>query len=376
MHAFFRTTKSLNLALGIRLARNYARLAESFLLKDREPEYSIILFSVQLLTVPSVADVLVNQYDFFNLILCTLSAFFLSNQIFLLQPFKRLLYPSRVNCELRAFRTRRYFNAFHDLRYIMNVDMIKPVLIQDPLCLRQFLEFLSMFQGMNAQVCQKDTHVEYESELWVNAFNVALQIAKCCRQLTDCIAALPQADPDSRRSAAQTLIRALTQTLTQINTWDSSKEELRPEADAAKQPGIAGPQAQTYKEVQLPYVKAVVQVIDYNITEKPVSFHHALHWLLAGLLEHAHLLDDATLLQLGYPGGFPEVLTLFKGEASIERALLPIIEYPIRTIAFSAQIRAGVWVRNGYGIRNQVGGFGSYRIRHSSHQCFTIGTPL
>ncbi|KAG1432825.1 hypothetical protein G6F57_022663 [Rhizopus arrhizus] len=42
--------------LGKRLTRNYARLAESFLLRDREPENSIILFSVQLLTVPSLSS--------------------------------------------------------------------------------------------------------------------------------------------------------------------------------------------------------------------------------------------------------------------------------------------------------------------------------
>ena len=348
------------------MARNYARLAESFLLKDREPESSIILFTVQLLTVPSVADLLVNQYDFFGLICSSLTAFFLTDRLYLVLPSERERYPARVNCESRAFRTRRYFNAFHDLRYIMNVDMIKDVLVQDPLYLRQFLDLISMFQCMNAQVCQKDTHVEYESEIWVNAFNVTLQIGKCCRQFAACFGKLSYSDSSVRLGATRTLVYTITRILRMIDNWGAEPDDMRSVDDHSaskklrptpQQPGISGPGEQEYHTFQLPYVDQPIKVIKYDITSQPVSFHHPLHWLLAFVIEHTAFINDEMLVDVGFPNGFEQVFSLFKTdgkENTTPDVLLPIIEYPIRTVAFSAQVRAGVWVRNGYGIRNQV----------------------
>ncbi|KAI8369913.1 hypothetical protein EDC96DRAFT_503828 [Choanephora cucurbitarum] len=366
--------------LGKRLARNYARLAESFLLRDREPENSIILFSVQLLTVPTVSDLLVHHYYFFGLICSTLTAFFLTDRLYLLLPSQRLDYPSRINCESRAFRTRRYFNAFHDLRYIMNVDMIKCVLAQDPLYLRQYLDLISLFQGMNAQICQKDTHVEYESEIWVNAFNVTLQIAKCCRQFSDCFSMLPLNTEREKTSTVSTIVRAVSRVLKAIVEWgqiDEEEEEMEKNKQLA-QPNnttgnnappqkIYGAMAQEFHTVSLGYTEPF-EVINYNVATQPVSFHHPLHWLLSGLLEYAHLLTDDVLLQAGWEGGFKKVITLFHhSSATSASVLLSILDFPIRTIVFSSQIRAGVWVRNGYGIRNQAHHYRDISLRENTY---------
>jgi hypothetical protein len=351
--------------LGKRLARNYARLAESFLLRDREPENSIILFSVQLLTVPTVSDLLVHNYYFFGLICSTLTAFFLTDRLYLLLPSERSKYSSRINCESRAFRTRRYFNAFHDLRYIMNVDMIKGVLAQDPLYLRQYLDLISLFQGMNAQVCQKDTHVEYESEIWVNAFNVTLQIAKCCRQFSDCFSMLPNNTADDKIVAVTTIVRAVSRVLKKIKEWGKKNEEEEAAENEKRvntlsgtvqppTPKIYGAVEQVFHQVDVSNTESF-EVIKYNVGTEPVSFHHPLHWLLSGLLEYAYLLDDDALRQAGWDGGFKQVITLFTDTHNDSAdVLLRILDFPVRTIVFSSQIRAGVWVRNGYGIRNQV----------------------
>ncbi|GAN09079.1 conserved hypothetical protein [Mucor ambiguus] len=364
--------------LGKRLARNYARLAESFLLRDREPENSIILFSVQLLTVPTVSDLLVHNYYFFGLICSTLTAFFLTDRLYLLLPSERSKYPSRINCESRAFRTRRYFNAFHDLRYIMNVEMIKSVLAQDPLYLGQYLDLISLFQGMNAQVCQKDTHVEYESEIWVNAFNVTLQIAKCCRQFSDCFNTLPSATEQDKINTATTVVHAINRILKKIMEWgqlDEAEETAEREKNLTVPAGpvpaqkIFGAAAQTFHTISLGFSEPF-QVIKYNVATQPVSFHHPLHWLLSGLLEYAHLLNDDVLRHAGWEGGFKQIITLFNGNktaAASPNVLLPILDYPVRTIVFSSQIRAGVWVRNGYGIRNQAHHYRDISLRESTY---------
>ncbi|KAG1474917.1 hypothetical protein G6F56_000048 [Rhizopus delemar] len=366
--------------LGKRLTRNYARLAESFLLRDREPENSIILFSVQLLTVPSVSDLLVYDYYFFGLICSTLTSFFLQDKLRLILPSERSKQPSRINCESRAFRTRRYFNAFHDLRYIMNVNMIKRVLAQDPLYLRQYLDLISLFQGMNGQLCQKDTHVEYESEIWVNAFNVTLQIAKCCRQFSDCFATLPTETLTDKVDTAVTIITAISRVLKQIHEWgkyDPVEEKVEQERAEQERNSTATPAANTFKVygattqkfalVDLEYVDPI-NVVQYTVTEQAVSFHHPLHWLLSGLLEHAHLLTDDVLKEAGWNEGFSHIITLFhENKGPIDEILLPILDFPVRTIVFSSQIRAGVWVRNGYGIRNQAHHYRDISLRENTY---------
>ncbi|KAI9027159.1 hypothetical protein CLU79DRAFT_26254 [Phycomyces nitens] len=358
--------------LGRRLARNYARLAESFLLKDREPENSIILFSVQLLTVPTVSDLLVNEYYFFGIICSTLAAFFLTDHLCLLLPSQRLKLPTRINCESRAFRTRRYFNAFHDLRYIMNVDMIKQVLAMDPIYLRQYLDLITLFQGMNAQTCQKDTHVEYESEIWVNAFNVTLQIAKCCRQFSDCFSMLPTNTIQEKVDTARALVHAITRVLKQIEEWraEDNDEPMEPSSKPNSQPSISGTAKQVFHEVVLPHMQPFA-VIQYSVCKDPVSFHHPLHWLLAGLLEYASLLSDDVLREAGWTGGFLQVITLyntvFEDGNDTTDVLLPILDFPVRTVVFSSQIRASVWVRNGYGIRNQAHHYRDISLRENTY---------
>ncbi|KAI8969011.1 hypothetical protein BDF20DRAFT_916425 [Mycotypha africana] len=356
--------------LGKRLARNYARLAESFLLRDREPENSIILFSVQLLTVPTVSDLLVHDYYFFGLICSTLTAFFLTDRLYLLLPSERAKYPARINCESRAFRTRRYFNAFHDLRYIMNVEMIKRELAEDPLYLRQYLDLISLFQGMNAQVCQKDTHVEYESEIWVNAFNVTLQIAKCCRQFADCFGKLSTSTKEEKISSAIIVCRAISRLLKRISDWGSEEangQAKTSDSIATTSPKVEGIAAQIYHTISLRYTEPF-EIIKYDVASQPVSFHHPLHWLLAGVLEYAHLLDNDTLKQAGWDGGFKKMIVLFSETRNASPSiLLPILDYPIRTIVFSSQIRAGVWVRNGYGIRNQAHHYRDISLRENTY---------
>ncbi|KAG2217780.1 hypothetical protein INT45_011837 [Circinella minor] len=341
---------------GKRLVRNYARLADAFLFRDREPESAIILFSVQLLTVPSVCSLLVNEYYFFGLICSTLAAFFTTDQIYYLPPNERADLPTRLSCESKAFRTRRYFNAFHDLRYILNVDLLKPLLAQDPVYLRHYLDLVSLFQAMNPQLCQKDTHVEYESEIWVNAFNVTLQIAKCCRAFSDCYNTLPKDTPERQVQTAQTLVRAVARILKAIDSWG-----VGPIEEGTMVPATTSVKFHT---VTLPYL-GDMEVIKYDISSEPVSFHHPLHWLLAGVLEAASWLTDHVLEQAGWTSGFTNAITLFN---SADKNLLPrILDFPIRTLAFSSQIRAGVWVRNGYNIRNQVHHYRDISLREATY---------
>ncbi|KAG2173607.1 hypothetical protein INT43_005025 [Umbelopsis isabellina] len=358
--------------IAIRLARNYVTLADAFLLRDREPENSIILFSVQLLTVPTIASLVVNECHFLGQICSVLSSFFLTDCVSLPLVLDRQQVSMRVNCEARSFRSRRYFSAFHDLRYIINTELVKESIIREPLYLRQYIGLIIMFQDMNAVVRQADTHIEYESETWVNAFNVTLQIAKCCRQFSECYAIT--SNDMTKIEESKALVRAILRILRMFSDWVASDEEneiseaTEPGKEKQPQPRIAGIQEQEYHMVELAGTGSY-WVIKYNVANQPVSFHHPLHWLMAGLLENVRLLEDETLKEAGWQGSFCDLIRgtdQCRFDFIDDRRLLAILEYPIRTIVLLAQIRAGVWVRNGYGVRNQAHHYREISLRENT----------
>lgn len=95
------------------------------------------------------------------------------------------------------------------------------------------------------------------------------------------------------------------------------------------------------------------EIVKYDITTSPVSFHHPFHWLLSELFENVSLLHQGVLNELGWLGGFKQMVN-DAFDSKDHDMFLMVLEYPIRTIALLSQINCGVWVRNGYSIRNQV----------------------
>lgn len=280
----------------------------------------------------------------------------------------------RVNCEARSFRSRRYFSAFHDLRYIINTESVKESIIREPLYLRQYIGLIIMFQDMNALVRQADTHIEYESETWVNAFNVTLQIAKCCRQFAECYAVTDSDDEATRIDKCKALVRAILRIFKVFSDWvaTDTENDLADSTELAKerlpQPRIAGIQEQEYHNLQLKGTGSY-WIIKYDVASQSVSFHHPLHWLLAGLLENISLLDDGILAEAGWMTSFCDLIRgtdHCRFDFIDDRRLLAILEYPIRTIVLLSQIRAGVWVRNGYGVRNQAHHYREISLRENT----------
>ena len=350
---------------------------DAFFLKDREPEHSITTLSVQLLTVPTVAATLVKEYKFFGIACSILANFFLTDSIHMVLPeeYRNM----QVDCSSRAIKRPRFAMTFYDIRYVLNAELVKSEVCHQPLYLRHFLDMLFQFQAMDPLVRKDNVHVEYESTSWVNAFNVTLQISKLCRLFADCFASLYQEEEQQKSlEASQSLVRSILRVLYALKTWSPRLTESA--AQVAQQ--AAGPttfneqgqtvdqQGQVVDEEGYGYlIKGVGQqkfksfespaagkmtIIKYDIAKEPVSFHHPYHWLLAELLSHVRLLKDDTLRQLGWANGFKSVLDKFNEHDSSRETFLTVLEYPLRMRALLAQANCGVWVRNGFGIRNQV----------------------
>lgn len=281
--------------------------------KEREAEHSVILFSVQLFTVPTVAAVLINKYDFITTLCRILHSFFtLENGV-------ASTTTGRVNCDSEAFKNRRYFQVFHDLRYIIHSEIARQSIARHPKYLSHYIELVSLFQGMNPQTRQTDTHVEYESETWVSAFNVTLQLAKSCRQFCECF-----------KDSPKIVGSAIRRVLKKLSEWADKREE---ELGVLKRNELL-PRKQGYHIVQT-LTAGSFNVIAYEVASQPVSFHHPLHWFLAGILENVQWLDDDMLADAGF-GSFRELFNsgLDHNHGFLVRnkqeMILALLEYPLR----------------------------------------------
>lgn len=262
----------------------------------------------------------------------------------------------QVDCRSRSITRHRYAYTFFDLRYVLNADLVKSEVSQGPIYLRYFLDMLYQFQAMDPLERQMDTHVEYESSSWVSAFNVTLQVSKLCRLFAGCYSPLQLSGVEASRN----LCRSIYRVLHQIITWEPhrSTEQQSVEGDnsAANNGGdqllIKGVKQQKFRSVSTPH-SGSLDVVDYDVTKEPVSFHHPFHWLLSELLEHISLLRDDLLAEIGWNGGFKQMIQMSCAQLPYD-LFLTILDYPLRTIVMLAQINCGVWVRNGYGVRNQV----------------------
>jgi E3 ubiquitin-protein ligase UBR1 len=99
-------------------------------------------------------------------------------------------------------------------------------------------------------------------------------------------------------------------------------------------------------------------IIQFDVLEEWVSFHHSLHWLLAELFKHVDILSEDSLRKVGLSNLREIVL-----RNANEQAMLTVIDFPLRVLAMIAQIRTGLWVRNGFAIRGQLLHYRDFMLR-------------
>ncbi|KAG0369200.1 hypothetical protein BGZ54_000069 [Gamsiella multidivaricata] len=380
--------------MAVRFAFNYLKIARAFLVVDREPELSIILFSVQLFTVPTIAEMLAREHNFIY-ILCQILISFFQGPNYNGGP---------INCNLPPFENRRYFHIFHDFRYILANDAVKQIVANRPAYQTQMIECLNMFQGMHPNTRYSIDHIEFEANTWVNAFNVTLQLYKCCRQFSDCFTSSPMV-----------LTQVLARTVKKIYEWcDKHEEEMAVNEDAQPpqqtaqthyiqdsvimeagsmpgtfQPHHAGAVSAASASAPGPSTSAsacrtqvhtiampttppsTFEVIEYKVSAQPVAFHHPLHWFLADLLENVNYLDSKELQTVGFES-FRQMMLQFvgnEGDSEEKRMfkLQEIFDYPLRVCVLMAQIKANVWVRNGFVIRTQAQYYREVSLRENTY---------
>ncbi|XP_078462123.1 E3 ubiquitin-protein ligase UBR2 isoform X2 [Lampetra planeri] len=287
---------------AIQFTKNYQRLQKDFMEDDHERSVSVTALSVQIFTVPTLAQELIQTEGLVRVIVTA----------FVEQLLSRRDSSGRFQFErytaLQAFRFHRMHAILGDLRYVL---ACRPAGWSEHLRQRflegfdVLLELLRAMQGMDPVSRQVSQHMEVEPE-WEAAF---------------------------------TLQTKLTHVLAMLQEWCASDELVLVEAYRRCVEALAAGQEEDGPET-LVLAGHTVESGAFCVSQRPVSVHLPLSRLLAGL----HVLLSRT--EVAYTR--PELLPLN------ELSPPALIEQPLRCLAMVAQVHAGMWRRNGFSLVNQI----------------------
>lgn len=308
----------------------YASIVETFVLRDREEDQSISLLTVQVFSVPSVATYLVSEHGFLERIITIIEAFLTMNwteKSITLPPQKRSVYTSKL------FPNERAYHLFYDLRYILSAEGVQRLMCADLCHLKHLLGLMWTFEGIAPDTRQRDRHLEYESDEWISLFHISSHLGRTAKLVGDAYALATQ---DQLLSALRMMNFARGRA--NDTEWPHTGKTRWHLVTLGE--GQHAPSAETYKVPQ------------YDVASQPVSFHHPWHWVLAELMRHTRTLPQNIFHALD-----PERV------GSEDQGALAILDFPLRVAVKLAQVRAGMWVRNGFALRSQAHHYRSAQMR-------------
>ncbi|KAF2711737.1 hypothetical protein K504DRAFT_428429 [Pleomassaria siparia CBS 279.74] len=350
--------------LGLRFAGVYTALAQLYLIADREPDHSIINLSLQMLTTPSITAEIVERGNFLTNLMAILYTFLTTRQVG---------YPWNVDSkatlafEQGAVTNRRMYHFFLDMKYLLGSEYVQERIREDERYLSQFLDLVKLHQGICPNVRAVGEHLEYETEAWISASLITREINKLCKQFSDSFVWHRDDDPTNicraiRSAAKVAIINSLGAERKRFDSAELKAETRFKTLNVfefdAKPSTFDGP---SYK------------IVDYVVAKEPMSFHHALHYTLSWLVDRARSMPRdhlRGLLHFAYPElqkPYTQLGTTIPAHEPDEY-LLALFDFPLRVCAWLAQMRAGIWVRNGITLRHQMTQYRSVSQRDVSYQ--------
>ena len=202
------------------------------------------------------------------------------------------------------FKSKRFMTIFSDLRYLCHNDPVQELIAHNREFIIQFARVCQLFMCVNPNKRAVMSHVEYETDVWISVFNVTLSLSRVIKVYGEAFS----------RSTTAELVSAITTVMHQILMVSAIHNEDR---DTTRFPRVA------FHRVD--FGDSTYEVVDFDVMEGYVSFHHSLQWLLAELFKHVDLLDDDHLREVGF-GSLRDVCL----RNASEQAIQTIIDYPLR----------------------------------------------
>jgi E3 ubiquitin-protein ligase UBR1 len=359
--------------LGLRFAGLYTTLAQLYLIGDREPDHSIINISLQMLTTPSITAEIVERGNFLTSLMAILYTFLTTRQVG--HPWD-VSSNAVLSFDTGTVTNRRMYHFFLDLKYLFGSPHVQERLRTEERYMMQFLDLVKLHQGICPNVRAVGEHVEYETDSWISASLVTREINRLCRQFAESFRNVKEQDSlyvsRAIRLAAKTVI---------INSIGAergrfSQSEIKDEV-----------RFKTLDDFEFEAPDREIDVVKFVVEEEPISFHHALHYTLSWLIECGKAMPVEQLRALlSFTTQELKIKPRSMGKKMMPRYdmhqpedyLMAAFDFPLRVCAWLAQMKAGMWVRNGLSLRHQAGTYRGVSQRDVSHHrdIFLLQTAL
>ncbi|KAL3941667.1 MAG: hypothetical protein SGBAC_004008 [Bacillariaceae sp.] len=262
--------------------------------------------------------------------------------------------PYKLNPNHFVMTHRRYSPCISDLKCVLNVKGM-PRLFASRIgtFLRDWIETLSMGQMMDEQSWRdyNQGHVELEVRGWVGAFNGSISLGSLFERLLSWKDDDPSPIDDTDSPLCKNLLSCVDLTYYVldygIGKWQTVEMY-------AYKPTSSTVEAHDRKSASLPFSTlsekygSALAFRALPMSQKtPFSFHLPLQRFVAACLREICLREDA----------MDDLMIKLSNDMFInnkDNLFLGLMEFPLLVLSRSAQVRAGLWRRNGNGLNDQV----------------------
>ena len=346
--------------LGLRFAGLYTVLAQLYLVADREPDHSIINLSLQMLTTPSITEEVVERGNFLTNLMSILYTFLTSRQVG--HPWE-ISSTATLAFDAGSVANRRLGHFFSDLQYLLGCEYVQEKFRSEEKYVLQLLDLIKLPQGICPNVRAVGDHVEYETDAWISASLLTREINKLCRQFAESFRCQNQGLANVAR-VIRTVAKA-----TVINSMGAERIRFD-QAELKTEARFKSLEAYEFDVEYIGYDWRY-SVIDFVVEKEPISFHHALHYTLSWLIDCGKSMSLSQLKSLLHftckdvQASQPSRVLI--SDRDPESYLMALFDIPLRVCVWLAQMKAGIWVRNGLSLRHQMHNYRGVQSRDLAH---------
>jgi E3 ubiquitin-protein ligase UBR1 len=340
--------------LGLRFSGLYTSLSQLYLIADREPDHSIINLSLQMLTSPSITEEVIERGNFLTNLMAILYTFLTSRQVGFPQDVSS---SATLAFDTGSVTTRRLYHFFTDLRYFLSSEPVQRKVREEGQYLLQFIDLVKLSQGICPNVRAIGEHVEYETDAWIGASLLTREINKLCRQFSESFS-ITNSKRKSNENIADVIYTSAFATI--VNSVGLERNRFD-QTEIKEITGFKELRAFEFEDtISGHYGGKTHRVIDYVVETGALSFHHALHYTLSWLVEGGKSLSNPAMRGILFQASsdfikqYGHLQSSIQGYYEPEDALLAVYDFPLRVCAWLAQMKAGLWVRNGMSLRHQM----------------------
>ncbi|KAI0385854.1 hypothetical protein F5Y04DRAFT_158585 [Hypomontagnella monticulosa] len=347
--------------LGLRFAALYTTLAQLYLIGDREPDHSIINISLQMLTTPSITAEVVERGNFLTTLMAILYTFLTTRQVG--HPWE-VSSSAVLGFDTGSVTNRRMYHFYVDLKFLLGSPHVQERMRSEERYLMQFLDLVKLHQGICPNVRAVGDHVEYETDSWIGASLMTREINRLCRLLSGSFRSLPESDSPYLSRAIRTTAKSVIINSVGAERARFTQAEIKDEV-----------RFKPLSDFEFAGEATKFEVVKFVVEEQSISFHHALHYTLSWLIECGkHMSQQELKSILNFTSQELKVKPRSMGRKILPRRdytpedyLMAAFDYPLRVCTWLAQIKAGMWVRNGISLRHQAGTYKNILHRDVTH---------